>query len=180
MPARSAAAKRYAQAVFALASDGGQFEAWQRDLTAAEAIVADDRAAALLESPRLAPAQRAKIIKQALPGLSPLALNLVQMLVAKGRVRLLPDIAAAYQELLDEHRGIQHATVTSAVPLEPAVRDRLTRALAERTGKTIVLEARVDPAIVGGLIVRVGDRIIDGSTRSKLAGLRQALAGRPV
>lgn len=178
MPA-PAAAKRYAQAAFALALQAGQLEVWQRDLAEAAILASDERTASLLENPRLPHAHRTAALTRALPDTSALALNLVQVLLAKRRLRLLPAVAAAYQELLDTQRGIQHATVTSAVPLDPGLQERLTRALAERIGKAIVLDTRVDPEIVGGLAVRVGDQIIDGSARSKLAGLRQALSGRP-
>jgi len=178
MPARAAAAKRYAQAAFQLAKAAGQFDTWQRDLGALATLVSDEQTVQLLTSPKLSLDSRTQAVSKVVPGISALAVNLTQVLMAKGRVRLLPEIATEYQLLLDAQRGIQHATVVSAVPLQPELRERLSRALSERVGKTVVLDSAVDPAITGGLIVRVGDEIIDGSTRSRLEGMRRLLVGR--
>ena len=178
MPAHAAAAKRYAQAVFQLALEAGQLEVWERDLAQAVALASDAQVSVLLERLRPAPEQRLLALRRALPGLSPLSMNLVQVLIVKGRLGLLPGIVAEYQELLDAHNGIQHASVTSAVPLEPGLQENLARALTQRTGKTIVLDTKVDPKVVSGLVIRVGDQIIDGSARTKLEGLRRALEGR--
>jgi F-type H+-transporting ATPase subunit delta len=80
-----------------------------------------------------------------------------------------------YGRLVDEHRGIAHAEVATAVPLEPEEKDKLVRRLGDLVGREIVLTTRVDPAIIGGLVARVGDKLIDGSTKSRLLALRESL-----
>jgi F-type H+-transporting ATPase subunit delta len=87
----------------------------------------------------------------------------------------LPIIADAYQEKLDAHRGIERAELVSAVPLSAEQQSKVEAMLKEMVGKDISLTVRVDPTILGGIVARVGDRVIDGSTRSKLEGLRREL-----
>jgi F-type H+-transporting ATPase subunit delta len=101
----------------------------------------------------------------------------VRLLTAKGRLALLPQIAEAFQELVDDYRGIAHADVLTAVPLDEQGQQELSARLSQITGKSVLIEAHQDPQILGGLVARIGDRLIDGSTRSKLHALRRELAG---
>src|SRR5262249_4248498 len=123
---------------------------------------------------------RANVLTTALGSLSPLARNLALLLLSRGRLTLLPEIARIYGEMLDRHNGVVRAQVTTAVPLEPEDQ----RAIGERrqvcTGcGNWPLRTAVDPSIVGGLVARVGDQLIAGSTRPRLTRLRQRLAGQP-
>ena len=99
-------------------------------------------------------------------------LNLARILVHRGRTALAAQIAEAFQELADAARGIAHAEVTTAVPLSEGEAKAVAEKLAEITGKQVVVQTRVDEGIIGGLVARIGDRLIDGSTRSRLAALR--------
>jgi len=174
---REPAAQRYAQAAFELARDRGELETWERDLRSLAGVLSTPQALAFVSSRPVSVAAKEEFLRKAAGEVAPLAWNLVRLLAAKRRLALLPQIAEAFQELLDEHRGIAHAQVVTAVPLGDGDRDALARRLSELTGKQVLVEARHDPEILGGLIARIGDRLIDGSTRSKLVALKRQLAG---
>jgi len=107
---------------------------------------------------------------------SPLALNLVYFLIARTRIGILHRIVAEYGELVDAYNGIEHAEVVTPFPMDEAERGALGDRLAGVLGKKkVVLRTRVDPAIIGGMVARIGDRLIDGSTRTKLDGLKRSL-----
>jgi F-type H+-transporting ATPase subunit delta len=101
--------------------------------------------------------------------------NFVMLLLDKGRIATLPDIARAHRTLVDEQAGRVRATVTSARPLDPVLETRLKAALERQSGKTVILEKREDPAIVGGLVTQLGDIVYDGSVRTQLQQLREEL-----
>ncbi|HET9234844.1 MAG TPA: ATP synthase F1 subunit delta [Candidatus Eisenbacteria bacterium] len=109
------------------------------------------------------------------PRVAPLTLHLLELLVKKGRINLLPDIVQAFELLVEEHRGLLRARVMSAVTLSPEAKDRLKAGLDRLTGKNVVLETRVDPYVLGGLVVHLGTRILDGSLRNGLRALNERL-----
>ena len=109
-----------------------------------------------------------------------LARNLTSLLVSKGRVALAEGIAAEYRELVDDYRGVGNAEVTTAVALDAEAEKRIADQMTEATGRQIKLTSRVDPDIVGGIVIKIGDSLIDGSTRTKLSAMRSALAERRV
>ncbi len=174
---RDVAAKRYAEAALILAKEEDKLDAWSEGLAAMGALAGDPQAQALLQSTRVFPADKARLVEHALKGVDPLVLNLARLLLRRRRIALAPQIAEAFQELLDEARGISHAVVTTAVPLSQDEVRAVTQRLTQMTGRVVVVEAQVDESILGGLVVRLGDRLIDGSTRSRLEALRRRLAG---
>jgi F-type H+-transporting ATPase subunit delta len=97
------------------------------------------------------------------------------LLLERGRIRALPAIARAYRELGDQHAGRVRATVTSAQPLAAADLERVRQSLEQRTHKKVMVESQVDPSLIGGLVARVGDLVLDGSVRTQLASLREKL-----
>jgi F-type H+-transporting ATPase subunit delta len=97
------------------------------------------------------------------------------LLLDKGRIGSLPDIARAHRALVDEHAGRVRATVTTARPLDPALEARLKAALEKTSGKTVLLDKKEDPSIVGGLVTQLGDIVYDGSVRTQLQQLREQL-----
>jgi F-type H+-transporting ATPase subunit delta len=105
----------------------------------------------------------------------PLLASLLSVLVDKRRERLLPEVAREFGELCDEHMGIARVRATTAYPLDSQQEHALVRGLEQRTGKTVVLQTNVDPSLIGGIVVRIGDTIIDGSVRGQLLRLRQYL-----
>lgn len=168
-------ARRYAEAVFALAQQAKAEDAWAADLDRLAALVGVPVAEKALTSPAVPPAQKLAVIDAEVPNLHPQVRNLVQLLLHRDRLDLLPDLAAAYRELLNRARGIVTAQVTTAVPLDEAERAVLTQRLSAYVGKDVQLQAVVDPAIMGGVVARVGDLLLDGSVRSRLETLRRRL-----
>jgi F-type H+-transporting ATPase subunit delta len=169
------AAKRHAQAAFQIALERDELEIWRGDLERLSALVSDPLLFAFLESPRINFEEKGRILRQGLEGVNPLVINLALLMVTRGRLDLVADMVLEYGWLVDEHRGIAHAEVATAVPIELKEKDKLVRYLGDLVGLKIALTDRVDPSIIGGLVARVGDKIIDGSTRSRLLALRESL-----
>ena len=101
--------------------------------------------------------------------------NLVNLLVTQGHVDVLPGLGVAYSALLDVHRGRQRVQVTSAVPLEQPELDRITSFVANLVQKEVVVSTEVDESILGGVVIQIGDQLLDGSTRSRLNDLRNRM-----
>jgi F-type H+-transporting ATPase subunit delta len=171
------AARRYAEAVFAIATDHGSHDQWREDLRSLADLVRHPQAGPFLTSFRVSRDEKRRLLERALD-VSPLAMNLALLLLQRDRLALAPRIAAAYEQMLDAARGIAHAEVTTAVPLAPEDERTVAEHLRRLTGaREVRLTARVDPSIIGGVIARIGDRLIDGSTRTRLVQLRRTLAG---
>ena len=175
--ARKAYAKRYSQAVFEIALETKELDRWQSDLKKIVGIVGDAAFIALLESPKFHFADKARLLSERLEGINPLALNLVLLLVTRGRLDIIGDIADEYQRLLDSYRGIEQAEVMTAIPLSDEDKLKLAEHLGAIVGKKVVLKSEVDSGLIGGIVARIGDKLLDGSTRSKLVALRRELAG---
>ncbi len=174
---RDVAAKRYAEAAHLIARENGTEEAWSDGLRAMSALYFDPEAAAFLLNSRVPPKEKQALVQKALEGVQKEVLSLALILLRRGRTSLGPGIAEAYQELLDEARGVSHATVTTAVPLSGEELEVVKKKLAEIAGGEVVVETEVAEEILGGVIVRIGDRLIDGSTKNRLLELKQKLAG---
>lgn len=140
--------------------------------------MADPQLAALLRSPRLPLPAKRQVLREALAGASEEAVNLATLLAVKGRLEALAGpIAQEYGRRLDEHRGIVRVQVVTAIDLDLTEREQIARQLAQATGREIRMEHRVDPGIVAGMVVRIGDRVVDGSVRSRLGSLKRSLVG---
>jgi F-type H+-transporting ATPase subunit delta len=174
---RKAYARRYAQAVFEMALEKKELERWQSDLQKVVSAVADDTFLAALESPKLRIDDKTRLLSQRLGEVNPLVLNLMRLLITRASVGLIGDIADGYQRLLDSYHGIEPAEVITAVPLDDKDIKKLTENLSALIGKKVVLKSEVDPGIIGGIVARVGGKLLDGSTRSKLLALRRELVG---
>jgi F-type H+-transporting ATPase subunit delta len=176
MPRPTTAARRYAEAVFQLASRDESFDRWSEDLHLAADVVSDEGIARIVNSPAVPLRQRAGVLGHALGDrLSPAAINLVKLLDQRGRLVLLPAIAADYDRLVDRMRSVATATVTSAAPLGDDDTAAVRKKIEAMTGQTVRLTTAVDPSLIGGLTVRVGDRLIDASVRGRLERLRDQL-----
>ena len=174
---RDPAARRYARAGFDLARERGELDAWERDLRSLADALASNEAQAFITSRQATREAKESFLQRAAGELTPLVWNLVRLLNGKGRLGLLPQIAEAFQELVDEERGVAHAQVLTAVELSDDERQALARRLSEITGKQVTVHPHEAPEILGGLVARIGDELIDGSTRSKLEALKRQLAG---
>ncbi|MBI2860970.1 MAG: ATP synthase F1 subunit delta [Chloroflexi bacterium] len=175
--AKKASALRYARAVFEIALERDQLDRWQSDLERIVEAVRGAEVSALLQNPRVRFENKAEALSRVLEGVNPLALNLAYLLASRGQPGLIGDIAAAYHRLVDERRGIAHARVITAVPLTEGDETGLVKQLREIFGKEVKLETELDPRIMGGLKVRVGGTLLDGSLRSRLMALRKELVG---
>ncbi|MFC2066216.1 ATP synthase F1 subunit delta [Chloroflexota bacterium] len=174
---KRAYAKRYSQAVFEIALEKNELERWQSDLGKIVGVVGDATFTAFLESPKFHLADKASLLSERLEGINPLALNLVHLLVARGRLDILGDVTDEYQRLLDSYHGIEQAEVITVVPLEDKDKQKLAEYLGAIVDKKVVLTSEVDRSLIGGVIARIGGKLLDGSTRSKLAALKRELSG---
>jgi len=178
MAQTSTAARRYAEAIFELAAESGSFGQWQEELDVLANVAGDGGALGVLENIKTPMEDRLALLSRALTTMSPLAQNLAQLLLSRGRFSLMPQIARTFEEMVDKRNGVVRALATTAVPISEEERRQIIEHLRVTTGaRDIRLEDRVDPAIIGGLILRVGDRLIDGSTRARLIQLRRRLSG---
>lgn len=174
----SAAAKRYAKAVFDLASESGELDKITSEFRALGALV--DSSAELklaLSNPMVDPAERKALMKAILDrsGVSVLTKNAVLLITDQRRSDVLPQIAEDLARLSDEKAGRIQAEVTSAAALSEPQYQRVSASLEKLTGRKISLARKVDASLIGGVVVRVGDRVFDGSVATRLRELRTAL-----
>ena len=167
--------KRYAQAIFELASEQDQLDQWDSDLDFVNGVFQDEEFRALLKHADVPIANKMRAIEAVLQDIHPLVRNMVVLLVTKGLVDVVGDLRDAYAHLLDEHRGRQRVQVTSAVQLAPQELERITRFVADLVRKEVVVTTKVDDSILGGVVIQIGDRLLDGSTRSRLDSLRNRI-----
>ena len=172
---RISSAKRYAQAVFELALERNEFQSWQEGLKKIVDLTTDKELMALLENPSLSFAAKKSLLLERLGEIQPLASNLAFLLVSKGILKRSGDISQKYNDLLDAHRGIERANVTTALSLGDEDRDAISHRLGEMIERKVVIDAHVDPSIIGGFIARIGDMLIDGSIQQKLGTLKRSL-----
>jgi ATP synthase F1 delta subunit len=171
-----ALAIRYAEALFLAARERNALDAVAQDVASVQELLRDRKLLAFLESPQILDEDKEAVVRRVFrERVHPLVVDLLLLLLDKHRISHLPDILEMFQRRLDEYRGILKARVVTAVPLPDEEAERLRRNLEARTGKKVVLEREVDPSILGGVTVILGNRIIDGSLRNGLEKVRQYL-----
>jgi F-type H+-transporting ATPase subunit delta len=171
-------AGRYAIALFDLALDEGRLDEVEGALAQIEAMLAESPDfARLVRSPVFSSEDQARALMAvaAATGVTGLTANFLQLLVRNRRLFALRDIIAGFRRLLADHRGEVTAEVTSAIPLSASQVDELKASLKAKTGKDVTLILTVDPSILGGLIVKIGSRMVDTSIRTKLNALKFAM-----
>lgn len=175
-------ARVYAETLLRSANRHGQVESVDESVRGLSSVLeASAELRRFLAAPQIRAADKRELVRSALSDrLDPRLVRFLELVIEKHRERLLAEILAAWIELLDARANRQSAAVTTAVPADPELVARVRVALERATGRTIVLEERVDPALLGGLVVRTGDTVIDGSLKSRLTTLRRRLraAGR--
>ncbi|MBN1160851.1 MAG: ATP synthase F1 subunit delta [Dehalococcoidales bacterium] len=174
--AKKANPRRYAQAVFEIALEKKKLDLWQSDLQKAVDAVSEGDLLAALESPRIKFEDKSKFLNKRLKKINPLVMNLLLLLITKSDIGIIAEIAREYQLLLNDYRGIKPADVLTALPIEKKDEKELARKLGKMVDAKVELKSRVEPEILGGLVVRVGGKLLDGSTRSKLVALKKELA----
>jgi F-type H+-transporting ATPase subunit delta len=162
-------ARPYARAAFAEARKNGGLGPWSQALQIAALVVKDPRVARLLNNPRVTPQELAQLLDGiAAPKLGELGANFVRTLADNHRLGYLPEIAELFDTLKDDAEGVEDVTVTSASPLDESQRRKLGAALEQRLRRTVRLHCEIDPALIGGAVLRAGDLVIDGSLRTRL------------
>ena len=171
-------ARPYATALYDLARESGQAEGIERDLVALGGLAGESPDfARFLRSPVIAGEEKAQAMDTILgrANVSPVVANFVRVVARNGRLFALPAIISAFRVLAADARGEVVADVTSAVPLSREQAANLSDTLKAKIGKTVNLQEHVDPSLIGGLVVKVGSRMIDSSLKTKLAAMKIAM-----
>lgn len=176
MARRLTAARRYAEALFELAERDGTLDETRRSIELAAELLARPEVAEVVDNPAVPLPDRLDVLERLLgPRVTRQVLNLARLLTEKNRIELAPAIAREYATLLNRARGIVEAVVTTARPLGPDEVAEVRRKVEELAGAAVDLRVVVDPSLIGGLTVRVGDRLLDASVRGRLERLRARL-----
>ena len=175
MAGRDTAARRYADAAFEIGRSERTLDAWERDLDRLSTALADRELRSLLEHPAVAFADKERVLRRVVSDVGPEALNLVLLMVRRGRPRAIARMAERFGELVRRERGVALAEIRTALPLEETQRVAVSERLAELTGDKIQINEVVDESLIGGITVRIGDRLYDASVRNRLERLRARL-----
>ena len=173
-------AGRYATALFGLARDEQQIDAVGRSLDTLEAAMTESADfKALVSSPLINRAEAGKAIRALTPalGIDPISARFLGVLADNGRLSELKSVIKAFRKLAADNRGETAAEVTSAFPLNDDQVARIKSSLKARLGRDVAIDAKVDPQLLGGLVVRLGSQMIDASIRTKLNNLALAMRG---
>ena len=170
-------ARRFAQAAFQIAQEADQLSEWRDDLTTITRALGSEGLATLLDSPQMPVETKLKVLDEVLgDGVGPLPRILVGLLASRSAVVVVPEIVDHFEAMLDASQGVVRADVTTAVKLSADQTAQLTKTLSEVVGADVKVETRVDPAVLGGMVARVGDRVIDGSLRTKLQTMKREIS----
>jgi F-type H+-transporting ATPase subunit delta len=176
-------ARRYARALLSLGLEEGHHEKFGEELEAVlQALEGSREAGAILRNPGYTLPQRHAAADALAAGvnLSPVVTSFVRLLVDRQRIAYLPAIARAYRAMVDQQVGRVRAIVTAAAPLAEREIEELRAAIAAMTGRTIVLDTRTDPSLIGGVVTQVGATMLDGSLRTQLERMREELKRGPI
>jgi F-type H+-transporting ATPase subunit delta len=176
MARRATAARRYAEAAFQIGKADGTLPAWERDLAILRETMADRQLRALVQHPAIPYGTKERILRRLLAArVAAEPLNLVLLMVRRGRPGAIDPMTQRFAELLRRERGVALVEVRSALPLDEPERTALRERLQEMTGEKVEISESVDEALIGGVAVRIGDRLYDASVRSRLERLRARL-----
>lgn len=172
----SSTARRYAQAAFDVARENNDVEPWLRDLESAAEGLKEQTVAHYFKDPNVPTDAKLTTLERVFPRAGQHVANLLRMLALRERLHLLPAIYEEFKGLDREARGVIEAEATVAHPCENSEREEIARRLSDATGKTVEVQLKVNSAILGGIVVRIGDRLIDASVSGRLERLRQIMA----
>jgi F-type H+-transporting ATPase subunit delta len=176
MARRETAARRYAEAAFEIGRADGTLDDWERDLAAVTAALHSADLRRLVEHPAVAYGDKERVLRRVVgEGVSEQALNLVLLMIRRGRPGAIERMVTRFAELLRGERGIALAEVRSAMTLEAPQRAAVAAGLASLTGQKVEMNETVDDSLIGGISVRIGDTLYDGSVRNRLERLRARL-----
>jgi F-type H+-transporting ATPase subunit delta len=175
MARRDTAARRYAEAAFEIGRSDGTLDRWERDLVALTEALGEEELRVVIEHPAIPYAAKERIVRRAVGDVLPEAINLVLLMVRRGRPRAIGRMTEHFGELVRRDRGIALAEIRTALPLEDEQRDAVVARMGELTGATIEINEVVDESLIGGISVRIGDQLYDASVRNRLERLRARL-----
>jgi F-type H+-transporting ATPase subunit delta len=169
--------RRYTKALFELAQESQQEEVIRRELEQFYAVYRNSELQEVLTNPALDADKRNNILLRVTETqqLSALAIRFLAILLARDRLKYLPEIVSCYRRLLNEARGRVEAKAVGASPLEPAMVDRLRQVLQGIAGKEVVLQQETDPGLIGGVLVELEGKVYDGSVRTQLENMKQRI-----
>ncbi len=173
---RDVAGRRYAVAVLGIAKSSGELDKWQEAIENLDVLTGNPSYVEILQGDGMTDDTFQNIVRRVMPDISANQINLFRLLRRKNRLALGPSIQSFFKELLDDEQNVARATVTSAVPLDESQTVEIADKLSTAMGKKIIVETKLDSSIIGGLVIRVGDRLIDASTRGQLGSLRTHIA----
>jgi F-type H+-transporting ATPase subunit delta len=174
---RGAVGSRYAEALYEIARRDNSVDAVEKELQAVDAVIRENQdLRKILYHPRIVPEDKKSLLSELLSGkVSGVTMEFMKLLVDRRREQFLSDIVSYYINLANKARNVTEARVFSAVELTPEEKEELVKLLNRLTGKSVETGYTVDPALIGGVLVRIGDRVIDGSIRTRLSNLREHL-----
>ena len=175
MARRQTAARRYAEAAFDVGRSDGTLDRWEADFGVLREAMGSDELRAVLDHPGIDYPTKERIVRRVGSALNAEALNLVLLMVRRGRPRQILPMTEHFAELLRRERGIARAEVRSAIALSPKDEAEVVSRLRGMVGSDIELRVTVDPELIGGIAVRIGDQLYDGTVRSRLERLRARL-----
>ena len=173
-----AVARRYAKALLLIGKENGQADAYREELNGFATMVTDNLTLKqTLENPLYDAADRKRVLQKLIEKLelSIVMKSFLSLIFDKGRIGFLGNVNDFYQKLADELKGIARASIVSASDLTPATIDQIRKALSKMTGKEIKLEVDQDPSLIGGIVSRIGDLVLDGSIKTQLLNMRESL-----
>jgi F-type H+-transporting ATPase subunit delta len=170
-------ARVYAEALFGVAKEKGKLDAIREQLGQFADALAENREMQLFFfSPYFSSAEKGDGLEKAITGAEPELVNFLELLIEKHRMPVIFRMRRQFDSLWDTENKRLGVTVTSAVELDPEVAERIGSEIEQQTGNTVELESRVDPDILGGLVVQVGNMVLDTSIRNRLEKLRKSVA----
>ncbi len=173
-----AIARRYAKALLLIGKEDGQTETYRQELDQFAQMVATDKALAGILTNPLYDADGRKKVLQALiekMELSKVMRSFLILLFEKGRIGFIGPINEFFQKLADELKGVARASLVSATELSDETIEKIRAALSKKTGKDIILEVQQDPGLIGGIVTRIGDLVLDGSIKTQLLNMQESL-----
>ena len=173
-----AIARRYAKALLMIGKENDQVEAYSQELHPFANLLAQENALnEAITNPLYSSADRRSVLKTLVDklGLSKVMASYLALLFDKGRIGYLSDIDNFYQKLADELKGIARASLAAATELSSEAVEKIRASLSQKTGKEIILEVEQDPDLIGGIVTKIGDLVLDGSIKTQLLNMRESL-----